>query len=189
MGKKHVHGGRSSAAMFKGVDLLAPAALQPGQTFLDAGCGNGYVSVQAAARIGPQGKVFALDLFEKSIRTLERLIAKQGLANISAQVTDLTAPWPVGDAAVDVCLFLNVLHGFAANQETGPVLAETARAVKSGGRLLVGEFNKEKSLSGPAFDERLSAEEVCGLTEPYGFEGLEVLALGKHHYMMVMGRT
>lgn len=44
--------------------LLERAALRPGARVLDIGCGAGDLALQAARRIGPEGRVSALDLSE-----------------------------------------------------------------------------------------------------------------------------
>src|SRR5512145_1529759 len=60
--------------------LLAPARLGPGLTVVDYGCGPGHLAVELARRVGPEGRVLALDLnAEFRQRTAERAAA-EGLA-------------------------------------------------------------------------------------------------------------
>ena len=42
--------------------LLEPAALAPGQTVIDYGCGPGGLAVELARRVAPNGRVHGVDL-------------------------------------------------------------------------------------------------------------------------------
>ena len=37
-------------------------ALKEGMTFVDVGCGDGYFSILAAKKVGPDGRVYAVDI-------------------------------------------------------------------------------------------------------------------------------
>ena len=56
--------------------------LQPGMKLLDVGCGPGRLSIPAAERVGPDGRVVALDVQEKMLSRLQDRIQKLGLENI-----------------------------------------------------------------------------------------------------------
>lgn len=48
--------------------LVASAGLQPGERVLDVGAGTGLVALEARRRVGPDGRVVALDLSEGALR-------------------------------------------------------------------------------------------------------------------------
>jgi cyclopropane fatty-acyl-phospholipid synthase-like methyltransferase len=52
----------SRAGWQKPDQVLDALALQPGQTVCDIGAGPGYFALRAAKRVGPQGRVFAVDV-------------------------------------------------------------------------------------------------------------------------------
>lgn len=59
------------------------AALQPGDTFLDVGANLGYFTLLGAARVGPSGRVVAVEALERTGRRLLDNIARNALANVS----------------------------------------------------------------------------------------------------------
>lgn len=58
--------------------------LELGQTVIDIGANIGCFAVAAAKRVGPSGRVFAIEPEESTFRQLERNIALNGLANVTA---------------------------------------------------------------------------------------------------------
>jgi precorrin-6B methylase 2 len=55
-----------------------------GQVAADLGCGPGFHTIALAERLGPGGKVYAVDSDEKAIRAVERKAGERGLRNIDA---------------------------------------------------------------------------------------------------------
>jgi ubiquinone/menaquinone biosynthesis C-methylase UbiE len=64
-------------------------ALRAGATVLDVCCGAGASALAAAQRVGPEGKVHALDLAERLVDSGRRKAARLGLGNVTFQVADM----------------------------------------------------------------------------------------------------
>lgn len=71
------------------VDLVDP---QPGERVLDLGSGLGASALPAAERVGPSGRVLALDLAPRMVAGLAERAAAAGLAHLEARVGDAEAP-------------------------------------------------------------------------------------------------
>ena len=67
----HHHAGKSSESRLNKDMILKELNIVPGQTIVDAGCGNGYMSKQFSQLLKNTGKVYALDTDEEAIETLE----------------------------------------------------------------------------------------------------------------------
>ena len=80
--------------------------LRSGAAVLDAPCGSGASALVAAARIGPDGHVLAIDLAERLLDLGCAKAAAAGLANIEFRTGDMRAPG-AADASFDavVCVF------------------------------------------------------------------------------------
>lgn len=60
---------------------LLQATLAPGQTFVDVGAHVGYFSVLASQRVGPTGRVIAVEPERRNLDLLYRNLARNGCAN------------------------------------------------------------------------------------------------------------
>ena len=60
--------------------LLEPY-VKPSMTTVDIGCGMGYFTMGMAKRVGPGGKVIAVDLQQEMLATLERRARRAGLSD------------------------------------------------------------------------------------------------------------
>lgn len=140
-----------------------------GITVLDLGCGEGRYSLPAAARVGPKGRVIALDLWAEGIDRLEAAAAQQKIDNIDARVADAADPLPLQDQSVDVCFMAAVLHDFAVAGVADRALREVARVLKPRGIMAVVEFKKEDSPYGPPRRIRLAVEDLAMMVQHLGF--------------------
>ena len=62
--------------------LLEALQIQPGQTICDLGCGNGFYTLELARRVGPEGKVYAVDIQPQMLRLLVARARQEKLFNI-----------------------------------------------------------------------------------------------------------
>ena len=62
--------------------LLDRAGIAPGMQVLDIGCGAGRLSLAAGQRVGPSGRVVALDIKEPMILRLQGRLTERGVSNI-----------------------------------------------------------------------------------------------------------
>jgi SAM-dependent methyltransferase len=62
--------------------------LAPGQRVLDIACGTGEPAIPAAERVGPSGRVLAVDFVEDMVATAREKAARRGLTNIEFRVVD-----------------------------------------------------------------------------------------------------
>ena len=112
-------------------DLIAEAALRPGERVLDVACGTGVVARLAAERVGPSGTVAALDL-NPAMLSVARSVPSTGAAIRWYETSAESIPLP--DDAFDVVLCQLGLQ-FVADK--GAALREMRRGLAPGGRVLV----------------------------------------------------
>lgn len=115
---------------------LAAVGIEPGDTVLDFGCGRGGFAVAAAEKVGPEGKVYALDVHPLALKLVRTETRRRGLANVEALQSD--GPTGLPDESVDVVLLYDVFHDLASPET---VLAELARVLKPGGVLSVTDHH------------------------------------------------
>lgn len=108
-----------------------------GLCVLDAGCGDGTYAIGAAAR---GADVTGVDLSAEVLRAARRraVNANVQIALIEADVRKL----PFADESFDVALAITVL---CFVEDVDAALAELARVLRPGGRLIIGELGRSST--------------------------------------------
>jgi ubiquinone/menaquinone biosynthesis C-methylase UbiE len=137
-----------------GVELVRRAAIVPGESVLDVGCGRGAVLLPAARAAGPAGHVTGIDL--SSAMVALTAAATAGMQGVAVAVGDAQAP-NFAAASFDVVTAGLVLFFLA-----DPIVALAAyrRLLRPGGRLALSSFaaydprypNSLRRLAGHAVD-------------------------------------
>ncbi len=176
--------GKSSFDLIDAARLLAELRLTPGSTFLDLGCGEGRYTFPVAEVIGPDGLIYAVDLWEEGIAAIQQRSAAEGRRNLKALLADV-GQIPLETASVDTCLMATVLHDLVEARTAAGALTETARVLKPGGRLAIVEFDKVAGPPGPPVQIRLAPAEVAQLVRPYGFKETAEVRVGPYNYLQI----
>lgn len=177
--------GKSSFELIDTAKFFQALDLKKGISFLDVACGRGSYSLAAADFIGPNGRVFALDLWEEGILSLRNEAVKKRIKNITSFVGDAGQNIPLEKDSVDVCLMATVLHDFVGDAIQREVMQEIARVVKSNGILAVVEFYKKEGPPGPPKPVRLSPQEVDKIASGYGFKQNRFTEIGPDNYLQI----
>lgn len=185
-------------------------ALTPGASALDVACGTGRLTEELARASGPRGRVVGVDFSPRMLDEARR--RRPGLEWVEADALSL----PFSEASFDAATIAFGLRNLAQPQGG---LAEMARVVKPGGRLVVLEFLRPPPgptgaayrwyltrvlpavggwLSGdrPAYrylaetvDSYLSPEELTGLAASAGWRDPRLLRLNLGTVALLWGRA
>jgi cyclopropane fatty-acyl-phospholipid synthase-like methyltransferase len=152
--------------------------LSPGKTLLDVACGAGGPALRIAAATGCS--VVGIDVHEPAVTTARSLAVQRGLAECAEfQAVDADRPLPFSHASFDAITCIDAINHFS---DRPPVLAEWARLLKLGGRLL---FTDPITLTGPLTNAEVAVRSSAGfyLFVPHGYDesvlaqcGLRLLA-------------
>ncbi len=114
-------------------EVLTPAA---GERILEVGPGTGYYSLPTAESLGPAGRLDIYDLQQEMLDHTMRRAGERGRDNVFPVQGD-ARQLPYADASFDGAYLTPVL-GEIPDQDAA--LREPRRALKPGGRLVVGEL-------------------------------------------------
>jgi ubiquinone/menaquinone biosynthesis C-methylase UbiE len=153
-----------------------------GMTVLDAGCGAGKYTLPLAELTGPEGAVYAVDLWREGIALLAQRAAEAERGTVRPSVADIAATGLAEDS-VDAVLLATVIHDLVPTGSHRGALAEMARVLRPRGLLWAVEFFKADGPPGPPLRLRLSPRELDTLLRPCGFEREAHSALGPHCYL------
>jgi ubiquinone/menaquinone biosynthesis C-methylase UbiE len=140
--------------------ILAPY-VHEGMTVLEPGPGMGFFTLELGRRVGPGGRVVAVDIQPRMLAVLERRAAKAGLGE---RVETRLAPagsMGIEDLAgkVDFTLAFAMVHELPSAAE---FFRETSRAMKAGATLLLAE--PAGHVNDAAFAAELSLAAAAGLS-------------------------
>jgi ubiquinone/menaquinone biosynthesis C-methylase UbiE len=114
--------------------ILSPY-ISEGMTVLDIGPGMGFFTIPAAQMVGDTGRVIAVDLQEKMLKSLVKRAEKAGVAG--RIVAKLCEPDNLGASEpIDLCLAFNVVHEV---QDASGLFSQIRAVLKPTGRLLLAE--------------------------------------------------
>jgi ubiquinone/menaquinone biosynthesis C-methylase UbiE len=143
-------------------DLVERAALQPGERVLDVACGTGVVARLAAARVGPSGRVAALDLNPGMLAVARALPGEpgEGAAAVIEWYEGSALALPFPDASFEVSFCQLGLQFFPDRPQA---LQEMRRVLAPAGRLALSVFgpiehNPATCALATALDHHLGAD-------------------------------
>jgi ubiquinone/menaquinone biosynthesis C-methylase UbiE len=117
-------------------ELAMRHGVEPGMTVLDVGPGNGTYTLAAARRVGPAGKIVAIDIEPKMIERVQRRVQKTGATNIEARLADVYA-LPFDDGTLDAAYMITVIGEIP---EPERAMREIRRVLKPTGTLSFSEL-------------------------------------------------
>jgi ubiquinone/menaquinone biosynthesis C-methylase UbiE len=104
----------------------------------DIGAGSGYYSFRIAAKL-PQGKVYAVEVQDEFIASLEARKKAEGKTNVTVVKGSAEAP-NLPEASVDLAIMVDVYHELEYPKE---MLQAIHKALKPDGKLLLLEYRTE----------------------------------------------
>jgi predicted methyltransferase len=111
-------------------EVFDALAVKPGQRVADIGSGSGYFTFRLAARVGVEGKVYAVDIDEEAINKVRQRKEREKLEQVEAILS--AADDPRLPAGLDVVLIVDTYHEIRDYER---VMQAVFRALKPGGRL------------------------------------------------------
>ncbi len=124
-------------------EIVAALGVTPGMTVADVGAGTGLFTRSLAEKVGPTGKVYAVDIAPRFLEHIAAEAKKRGQTNVitvlgSQDTTNLPRD------SVDLAFLCDVYHHLEQPEKT---LASIRQALKPRGELVVVDFDRVEGRS------------------------------------------
>jgi len=116
--------------------IAALAEVRDGMAVADVGAGTGLFTFLFAPRVGPRGKVYAVDIAPKFVDHVRRLAAQRELGQVEAVLCGEHSV-DLNPASVDLVFVCDTYHHFEYPRST---MASIHSALRPGGALVVVDF-------------------------------------------------
>jgi len=147
------------------------ARMQPGEQVLDVGCGTGTLAMEVQSRVGRAGRVAGVDPGTQQIARARRSAARRHVP-IDFQI-GMIEQLPFSDQSFDVVFSTLMMHHLPASLKRQG-LAEIARVLKPGGRLVIADFKRKQERQAVRFHAGGSSmQDLAALVKEAGFEQVE----------------
>lgn len=165
-------------------EVVAALDLKAGQQVADIGAGSGYFSVRLARAVGPQGKVYAVDIQQDLMDHLAGRAKQEDLPNLAPTLGTPADP-NLKAGSVDLIFICDVVHHIENRQG---YYAKLAQALKPGGRIAIVDFFKRELPVGPGVAMKIAKPDMVAELEQAGFKLQTEHGFLPYQYFLVFGR-
>jgi ubiquinone/menaquinone biosynthesis C-methylase UbiE len=150
----------------------------------DFGVGSGEYAFVLAKRVGEAGRVYAVDVQKSLLERIKNEGHKQGFSNIEIVQGDLEheGSSQLRGNSMDAVIASNILF---QTEHKENLLKEAYRVLRSGGRLLVIDWQDSFEGLGPERNAVVSEGAVKNMCNEIGFEMVNKINSGDYHYGLV----
>ena len=119
------------------------AGFRRGHRILDVGCGPGFATIDLAERVGPGGRVVAVDISRRFLAHLEELAKARGLTNIRTAVSSVER-LVIRESGFNGAYARWVL---CFVRRPAAVIRQVARRLKRGGTFVIQDYYRYESIT------------------------------------------
>ena len=162
--------------------------LRPGMSVADFGSGAGYFTIIMAARVGKEGRVYALDIMESALDSVRAKARAVGLENIEMVRTNLEVVGSSGlaDQSQDVVFLANILF---QSEKKSEIMRESERVLKTEGFWIIIDWKKGAGGFGPPDNLRTDETAMRSLAVGEGFVFEKNFDAGQFHFGMMFRKA
>ncbi len=140
-------------------ELFSILPQETGRLGVDCGCGTGYTTARLASRMGPQGRVIAIDLTPAMIDKAGARLRVEQIDNVEFRVANVLNELEALPAQSADIVLATWLIGYLGCEE---LFTRAARVLKPGGIIgFVAHLNRSPLLPIEVFEEITRAEPGC----------------------------
>ncbi len=159
--------------------------VEPGMVCADLGSGTGAYTFELAHRVGPTGKVFALEVQKGLVDKLANECKQKHITNVTViwdDVDDINGI-ALKDSTIDRAIIANTLFQLDDIQKFA---TEVKRVLKQKGMALIVDWAESFGGIGPTPQQVVSQQRAQEIFEKVGLFTVKTINAGEHHYGFVV---
>lgn len=156
-----------------------------GTVVADLGAGGGWFTVRLARRVGPNGRVYAVDVQRLMIEAIARRVQREGYANVTPVLGEEDDPRLPADAQVDAVL---IVDAFPEMPDPVKLLRNVARKLKPQGRIGIIDYRQGEGGPGPEAQDRVPANVVVTDAAAAGLTLVDQHTFLPYQYFLIFGK-
>jgi ubiquinone/menaquinone biosynthesis C-methylase UbiE len=167
----------------KPAQVVEALQIEPGSVVADIGAGSGYWVPYLSQTIGPEGKLYAVDIQQDMLAIVERKVNELRLANVTT-VLSQENDTRLEPHSVDLALLVDVYYELRSPQA---LMSNIKEILRPRGRLAIIDFfaGKESPGIGPPRRYRVPEQRLVNEVQSVGFELVERHTFLPHQYFLV----
>ena len=157
-----------------------------GTIVADLGAGGGWFTMRLARRVGPRGRVYAVDVQRLMIEAIQRRVQREGLANVVVPVQgeSFDPKLPAG-ARTDAVLIVDAFHEM---EDPVLLLKNVSRTLRPQGRIGIIDYREGEGGPGPDAAERVPPGVVISQAAAAGLKLVEQHKFLPYQYFLIFGK-
>jgi len=165
-------------------EMLEQLGLKDGLVVCDLGAGDGYHTLQMAPRVGPKGKVIAVDIQPQMLQELSRRLAESKIENVETILGEIWDP-KLEENSVDLVLMVDVYHEFSHPVQ---MLAAIRKSLKPNGVIALVEFRAEDPTVLIRAEHKMTKVQILKEYKANGYKVAREYERLPWQHLMFMGR-
>ncbi len=162
--------------------IVEAVGLWRGAAVADIGAGTGLFTRLFARAVGPEGRVYAVDISREFVRNIQRQARAEGFTNVEGIVntqTDVRLP----PGSIDIAFICDTYHHF---EQPKPTLASIRHALRPNGVLIIVDYRRVEGQSTAWILEHIRADQqaVIREVEAEGFRLVEEKGFLRENYFL-----
>ena len=156
-----------------------------GTVVADLGAGGGWFTVRLARRVGPNGRVYAVDVQRLMKEAIGRRAQREGYTNVTPILGDDVDPKLPPEARTDAVL---IVDAFPEMADPVLLLRNVARSLKPQGRIGIINYSPGEGGPGPDPPQRVPPSLVFSSATTAGLKLIEQHTFLPYQYFLIFGR-
>ncbi len=166
--------------------LLDKIVVNDSDKIADLGCGAfGYFVFPLTKKIGRHGKIYAVDIIKSNLENIKKAASVENLSQIETVWSDLEVyqGTKISNDSLDAAMLISVL---SQSNDYKAILKEAGRMLRRDGRLLIVDWDNNKSPFDINPEKRLNKDVLKKTADELGWQIAEDFPAGKYHYALLL---